>query len=250
MEKSRGNSEPKMNHVYKVIGDNIKAIQAKKGMGNVAFYDLCFPGEIISNATKGNKMARMRNGKGLDLQKIISIAANTGTPIAALFSETEKAYHENQPITEKGAANVFAALTDFLRIAGTNNPNEKGFILSNDDLNRYYSDFPYVDGPEGEATEDFIPPEPLYLRILPWYYAHGARVVLPVQGDNLFHFLTILSKIISPSSKFKPEEQKEIIDSQLSKLSNDPLNVDDTMEIGIDYDKLNECNQEYPWIRK
>lgn len=212
MEKSQGKSEVNKSNIYSVIGDNIKAIQAKKKMKNVAFYDLCFPGETISNATKNNKMAKMRNGKGLDLQKIISIAANTGTPISALFSETEKAYHENQPITEKGAAQAMAALTDFFRIAGTNNPNEKGFILSKDDLNRYYKDFPAADGPEGIATETFIPPEPLYLRILPWYYAHGARVMIPVQGDTLFHFLTILAKTISPASAFKPEEQKELIE--------------------------------------
>lgn len=250
MEKSQGKSEVNKSNIYSVIGDNIKAIQAKKKMKNVAFYDLCFPGETISNATKNNKMAKMRNGKGLDLQKIISIAANTGTPISALFSETEKAYHENQPITEKGAAQAMAALTDFFRIAGTNNPNEKGFILSKDDLNRYYKDFPAADGPEGIATETFIPPEPLYLRILPWYYAHGARVMLPVQGDTLFHFLTILAKTISPAYAFKPEEQKELIELQLDKLTNAPLNVDYAMEIGTDYDKLVECSPGYLWNRK
>lgn len=250
MEKSQGKSEVNKSNIYSVIGDNIKAIQAKKKMKNVAFYDLCFPGETISNATKNNKMAKMRNGKGLDLQKIISIAANTGTPISALFSETEKAYHENQSITEKGAAQAMAALTDFFRIAGTNNPNEKGFILSKDDLNRYYKDFPAADGPEGIATETFIPPEPLYLRILPWYYAHGARVMLPVQGDTLFHFLTILAKTISPGSAFNPEERKELIELQLDKLANDPLNVDYAMEIGTDYDKLDECSPGYLWNRK
>lgn len=250
MEKSQGKSEVKKNNIYSVIGDNIRAIQVKMKLRNAAFYDRCFPGEHQTKQTKSNKISKLKRGKDLTLEKIISIAANTGTPISALFSETEKAYHENQPITEKGAAQALAALTDFFRIAGTNNPNEKGFILSKDDLNRYYGDFPAADGPEGIATEEFTPPEPLYLRILPWYYAHGARVMLPVQGDTLFHFLTILAKTISPASAFKPEEQKELIELQLDKLANDPLNVDYAMEIGTDYGKLDECSPGYLWNRK
>ena len=37
MGKSQEKSEVKKNNIYSVIGDNIKAIQAKKKMENVAF---------------------------------------------------------------------------------------------------------------------------------------------------------------------------------------------------------------------
>lgn len=253
MGKSQANHELQGNTVYSVIGNNIEAIKKREKMTSIEFYDLCFPGSKSEDRTKQNAITALVHGKEITLDKLISIATHTGTPIAALFSESENAYRENQQFTERDAGRVLACLVAlFFNVAATNSPMEKGFIMSEEDLKKYYADLPpYIDF-DGTGNAMVVPPDyerPLYLRITPWYYSHwSSRAAIPEQGERLFHFLTILTKMVSPKSPFTNEEQIEYVNDQLKKLSNDFLNIKPDHEVG-NYDECNiheTCN----WDRK
>lgn len=247
MKKSQEKREVKSNDIYLVIGHNIKAIQKRMGKTNVEFYDICFPGENQAEQTKSNKISRLTGGQEITLDKIIKIAANTGTPIAALFAETEQAYQENQQITEKNAGRVLAALLEFFNVAATDNPTQERFFIPEEELTQHYNFPPHIEGNrEVRAHHE----KPLYLRITPWYYSNfSTRVGLPVQGKRLFHFLRIMTKAVSPQSEYDKEERKDIIDSQLGRLSNEYLSLKPDIKIG-DWKDIGAEDNPNDWKRK
>lgn len=253
MGKSRENNDLKENNVYLVIGDNIAAIKNREKKTSIEFYDLCFPGEKKSDKAKQNAISALVHGREITLNKLIAIATHTGTPISALFSETENTYRENQPITEREAGKVLAYLVAlFFNVAATNNPMKKGFIMSEEDLKKYYADLPPTADVDEYGNMTSVPPDyerPLYLRISPWYYSHwSSSAAIPKQGERLFHFLTILTKMVSPQSPFTNEEQIEYVKDQLGKLSADFLSLKPEHVIG-DYE---ECgfSETCHWDRK
>lgn len=190
MGKSQGKNEMKGNDVYHIIGKNIRAIQGKLGLTNVKFYDLCFPGEKNQDGSKGNAISSLVKGEGLTLDKLIAIATHTGTPIAALFSETEKAYKASQTFTEKEAGQMLVNLLPYIDIKiSSDRPMDiqmNGFDMG------FLESFQRV---KDESGKDVLPPV-LYARLSPALQQNGYKVNAHKVAIDICRFIKEMGELL------------------------------------------------------
>lgn len=206
MKKTQGEDKITGNNVYSIIGKNIKAIQTKMEITNKEFYDLCFPGENIQDGSKRNKISLLAKGEGLTLDKLIAIATHTGTPIAALFSETEKAYKASQQVTVKEAGQMLVNLLPSIDIKIS---SERPMDIQMDGFDMgFLESFQRV---KDESGKDVLPPV-LYARISPALQEKGYKVNAHKAAIDICRFIKELGELLDSDLTDKDKFIQYLVD--------------------------------------
>lgn len=232
----------------KVIGDNIGKIQKKLGLTNPQFFERLYPGENHDDKYKANVISKMKRGE-LNIEKVITVAIKTNTPIAELFTGIDEK-NKDTALTAYDVCRTFYNIlaSGMFNIEGTSKLQKQGkvwpFEKEKPELDKYY-DFPPCFSPDAPQTFDDYP-QPIYIRIMPRYFLKGDKVIEYMGTDDSFNFLKSALELYS--CYLQEESKFHYIRSELSKVSKEPI-IGNDFYIRGEYDGNPLHTPEYhePW---
>lgn len=204
----------------KVIGDNIGKIQKKLGLTNPQFFERLYPGENHDDKYKANVISKMKRGE-LNIEKVITVAIKTNTPIAELFTGIEEKNKDTSPTAYDVCRTFYSILSSGrFNIEGTSKLQKQGKVISFEkekpELDKHY-DFPPCFSPDAPKTFDEYP-QPIYIRIMPRYFLKGDMEVIEYMDTK--EILQFIQNALELYSCDLPEESKfHYIRSELEKIS-------------------------------
>ena len=247
-DSKRENGDTSGIDIYKkVIGDNIGKIQKKLGLTNPQFFERLYPGENHDDKYKANVISKMKRGE-LNLEKVITVAIKTNTPITELFTGIEEKNKDTAPTAYDVCRTFYNILASGrFNIEGTSKLQKQGKVISFEkekpELDKHY-DFPCM-GPDGpEKFDDY--PQPIYIRIMPRYFLKGDMVIEYEDTEEIFQFIKNALELYSCDL---PEESKfHYIRSELDKISKKAIDENDSFVHG-EYDGNPSHTPDYhePW---
>lgn len=212
----------------RTIGANIAKIQERLNLLNPQFYDLLYPGTGLTPGGKSNEIARMKGGY-LNLDKVITVAVKTNTPIAELFSGVVQQKKASMVPTAYDVCKAFMHMltSGLLNIEGTRELREKKKVIpfekEKKDLDKYYEDIPYMGPPEGPDIIDY--PSPIYIRIMPRYFLKGDDVIEYKETDEIFTFIKNILEL--RASDLSEESKSRYMNSELEKVNKESASGED-----------------------
>lgn len=212
----------------RTIGANIAKIQERLNLLNPQFYDLLYPGTGLTPGGKSNEIARMKGGY-LNLDKVITVAVKTNTPIAELFSGVVQQKKASMVPTAYDVCKAFMHMltSGLLNIEGTRELREKKKVIpfekEKKDLDKYYKDIPYMGPPEGPDIIDY--PSPIYIRIMPRYFLKGDDVIEYKETDEIFTFIKNILEL--RASDLSEESKSRYMNSELEKVNKESASGED-----------------------
>ncbi len=233
----------------KTIGDNIAKIQDRLNLTNPQFYDLLWPGTNLTPGGKSNEIASIKGGH-LNINKVITVAVKTNTPIAELFSGVVQQEKAAMVPTAYDVCKAFMHMltSELLNIEGTRELREKKKVIAFEkekkELDKYYEDIPCW-GPEGPDLIDY--PSPIYIRIMPRYFLMGDNVIEYKETDEIFTFIKNILEL--RASDLSEESKSRYMNSELEKVNKESASGKDFTTVGDSYSDFREMAPDYhePW---
>lgn len=230
MDNANFNKRIAIDSVKKMIGNNIAKIQDKMNLGNKDFYDFIFPGENKSEGGKSNAISQMRNGKGLTLDKVITVAVKTKTPIAELFTGVDEMRRADIASTAYDVCRAFYTMlaSGQFNIEGTQELQKQGKVISfekeKQELDKYYNHVFWTNLLSDANKINAGYHHPIYIRIMPRYFSTEPNPDHAMEYQETDEIFTFLKGALELYSCDLPEKSKfHYIRSELEKISSTPI---------------------------
>lgn len=209
----------------KKIGANIGKIQKGLHLTNPQFYDVLWPGTAIEDKDKSTIIARIKRGKNLTLDKVITVSVKTKTPITELFTEIDEKNIDIAPTAYDVCRTFYNILASGrFDIMGTKKLQEIGAVWSFEEekeklkLDNYYP----------EKFHDY--PQPIYIRIMPHYFWNDNKYAEYTETEEIFQFIENALELYS--SNLPEKNRVHYIHSELEKLSQKPIDKKEFTYVG------------------
>lgn len=186
----------------------------------------------------------------MNLDKVITVAVKTNTPIAELFSGVVQQEKAAMVPTAYDVCKAFMHMltSELLNIEGTRELREKKKVIAFEkekkELDKYYEDIPCW-GPEGPDLIDY--PSPIYIRIMPRYFLMGDNVIEYKETDEIFTFIKNILEL--RASDLSEESKSRYMNSELEKVNKESASGKDFTTVGNSYSDFREMAPDYhePW---
>lgn len=211
-------------NVKKKIGANIGKIQKGLRLSNPQFYDLLNgTGTTLAEKDKSTMIARIKRGD-FTIDKVITVAVKTKTPIAELFTEIDEKNIDIAPTAYDVCRTFYNILASGrFDIEGTSKLQKQGKVWSfekeKQELDNYYP----------KKFRDY--PQPIYIRIMPHYFwDKKGKYAEYTETEEIFQFITNALELYS--STLPQPNRVHYIHSELERISQKSIDKNEYTYVG------------------
>ena len=211
-------------NVKKKIGANIGKIQKGLRLSNPQFYDfLNGTGTTLAEKDKSTMIARIKRGD-FTIDKVITVAVKTKTPIAELFTEIDEKNIDIAPTAYDVCRTFYNILASGrFDIEGTSKLQKQGKVWSfekeKQELDNYYP----------KKFRDY--PQPIYIRIMPHYFwDKKGKYAEYTETEEIFQFITNALELYS--STLPQPNRVHYIHSELERISQKSIDKNEYTYVG------------------
>ena len=211
-------------NVKKKIGANIGKIQKGLRLTNPQFYDLLNgTGTTLAEKDKSTMIARIKRGD-FTIDKVITVAVKTKTPIAELFTEIDEKNIDIAPTAYDVCRTFYNILASGrFDIEGTSKLQKQGKVWSfekeKQELDNYYP----------KKFRDY--PQPIYIRIMPHYFwDKKGKYAEYTETEEIFQFITNALELYS--STLPQPNRVHYIHSELERISQKSIDKNEYTYVG------------------